>query len=398
MKIKIFLFFCLPFCLYSSQTIVYDIDFSPYSGSYNLLLGESALLAYRDCFGTKDEENTTLKIVGRVLEQGFVWDIINATTTVVQHEVFGHGYRLRSLNQKIFGYEIAPYEGGTFFQLDPSFKVGELLAVDVAGLEAEAILARRVKLHWISKGSIDGRLSTLYTGAEQSLFWYTLLTKGQIDGGEEIAEGNDVKAYIDLLNAYYPDSDLTIGDLTRIAFINWADPMTFYAYFSWIYYVSLGKSWTFPMIRITDKIKYLPNALIGYAPYGVEGYFENFFSIEGRPLYIYFKGGKRSFGFGSEYHYLLTSSKGALGGKFDVWNQNRFLTSATIEDLAEGKDISSPALNTRTWGMAASLISRFYVSTNFGFFAELGGKTAGYLPGYSLSGGLVLRVGLSVKN
>lgn len=392
---KLFIFFSISCSLIAEHKVLFDPYFSPYSGADNLLLAESLLLKGGDYFRDPYTRNSTSKVICRTLEQFLIWEGVNMLTAVTQHEVFGHGYRLRELDERVCGYRIGIDGGATYFDVDSSFKVGKMLAVTVAGLEAEAIFARNMKMHWISKGSIDGRQATLYTQTQQSLFFYTLITQlGKLDGGE-VSEGNDVDGYMRLLNASYSDSDVNIGDLTRISLINWLDPMTFYAYFSWFYYIAEGRDWNFPTITLTKNVKYLPNARIGYAPYGVEGYFENFFLIKGKPLYLYFKGGNRSLGIGMAYDYLFKGEKGSLGFRIDGWQQNQFLTSATIGQIVKGQKLDNPDSKNKVWGCSASLTSTLKFTEKLGVYAELGAKSKGYLPGYSLDSDLVWRVGFS---
>lgn len=338
--------------------------------------------------------NSTTKIWGRTAESLLFWYNVNMLASVTQHEVFGHGYRLRELGVTPKKYTVTPWGGATYFEVGDSFTVGEMLAVDVAGLEAEGILARDYKMEWIRRGEIDGRLSTTYTQAQQSLFWYTLITQLGRLKGEEISEGNDVDAYITLQNASYTDDHLTIGKLTRWSIFNWLDPMTFYAYYAFYYYICTGKSWSFPMISLGEEIRFLPNVRIAYAPYAPEAYLENFFSLSGDPFYFYFKGGKRSFGIGVAYDHLLSGRRGTLGFRFDGWNQGVFLTTATLKDLEKTGTAFRPSLNKRQWGAALSLRGTLNLFPRLALFSELGGKTKGYLPGYRLDKEIVARIGL----
>jgi hypothetical protein len=151
------------------------------------------------------------------------------------------------------------------------------------------------------------------------------------------------------------------------------------------------------MIPIKDDIKYLPNIRIGYAPYAPETYFENFFLIHGEPLYIYGKGGSRSYGAGAAYDKVWTYSKGNIGFKFDFWNQHKYLTSATISDFETPGSGTAyrPELKQRIWGAALSVTGTMKLPAQTQLFGELGGKSSGYLPGYSLGNEVVARIGIA---
>ncbi|MDX8430495.1 MAG: hypothetical protein SNF33_01630 [Candidatus Algichlamydia australiensis] len=376
------------------QAIVVDPNFSPFAGGYDILFFHHLLTKGEDYLLRNKNKDRPGAAWYRFFEIFLFWDLLDNMLSVTQHEVFGHGYRLRDEGENVQGYMVSPWAGWTRFDPNEStFKTGELMAVNIAGLEAEFILARLAKMNWIRSGRIDGRLSALYNQAQQSLFWYTIITHmGELKG--DAVSGNDVEAYLNLLNLSYPNDQINIGTLTTWAAFNWLDPMTFYSYFSMFYYIATGKPWEFPMIPIKENIRYLPNARIGYAPYGPEAYFENFFSIDGNPLYVYFKGGKRSAGAGFSYNYFLENERVTLGANLDVWNQGKFITDATVEDIIEKRPIFRPELLEKQWGVAASLTSTVKIKSYMGLFVELGGKTQGYLPGYSLDKGVVARVGL----
>jgi len=392
---KIIIILLISSYLFSEQAIVGDRFFSPYAGAYDILFTHWTLRNGEDYFHRNEVANNTLQVWGRTAAQLF-WTTLNGTLQVTQHEFFGHGYRLRELGERPQKYQITPIEGFTVFEVPETFPVGKMLAVTVSGLEAEGILAHKIKSDWMSLGKIDGRLSTLYTKTEQSLFWYTLITAlGKLKGNIPI-EGNDIEDYLQLLNASYPNDKLTIGTLTKWAAFNWLDPMTFFAYFSWFYYIATGTSWEFPTFHLGENLRYLPNVRIGFAPYAPEAYLENFFSFDRKVFYLYLKGGKRSLGAGIGYDYLFSGEKGKLGFLIDGWWQNQFISNASLRDFVEGQNVAKPVLQQKILGIAASLTSTLNFSPNTGLFAQIGGKTNGYLPGYSLKGGLIARVGFVV--
>lgn len=393
---NLFLFF-ISGTAFAQQTIMVDPYFSPYSGSANLLFAQELLIQGEDAiFKNIDKKNSTTKVWGRTLEQFIFWQNINMLASVTQHEVFGHGYRLRELGYTPKKYEIYPWEGATYFtekEID-SMRVGEMMAVVVAGLEAESIMAHDLKMHWLAERKIDGRLSGCYTQAQQSLFWYTLITHlGKLKG--DLPSGNDIQAYMFYHNHSYLDGKLNHGKLIRWASFNWLDPMTFYAYYAFFYYMAEGKPWSFPMFSLGEDLRYLPNIKIGYAPYAPEAYFENYFLHKENPLYFYFKGGKRSFGFGMAYDHLYTNTRGSFGFCFDGWNQGVFNTPVTIEELEEADAAFRPSLNKRRWGAALSFTGKLNLFSKLALFGELGGKTSGYLPGYALDRSLTARIGLT---
>lgn len=398
------LLFFITLSAFAQHTVMVDPYFSPYSGSANLLFVQELLIQGEDAlFKNVGNRNSTKKVWGRTFEQLLFWYPINGLADVVQHEIFGHGYRFRELGytpkKYKFSFSYLSWGGATYFpdQEVDSMQVGKMIAVVVAGLEAESIMARDLKMHWLAEGKIDGRISSCYTQAQQSLFWYTLITHlGKLKG--DVPSGNDIQAYMFYHNHSYRNGELTRGKLLRWASFNWLDPMTFYAYYSFFYYMAEGKPWNFPMISLGENLRYLPNIKIGYAPYAPEAYLENFFLYQNHPLYFYFKGGARSFGCGMAYDYLYTNRRGSVGFRFDGWNQSVFNTSVTIEELENTGSAFRPSLNKRRWGAALSFTGKLNLFSKIALFGELGGKTSGYLPGYALNRALTARFGLTFGN
>lgn len=385
---------------FAQNTVMVDPHFSPYSGSVNLLFAQQLLIDGEDAlFKSSNHKDSTSKVWGRTAEQLLFWYNVNMLAAIAQHEIFGHGYRLRELGYTPKKYLVTPWGGATYFiekEMD-SMSVGEMLAVVVGGLEAESIMARDLKMHWIGEGKMDGRLAICYNQAQQSLFWYTWITHlGKLKG--DVPSGNDIQAYMYYHNHSYPDGKLTRSKILTWAAFNWLDPMTFYSYYAYFYYIAEGKPWSFPMISLGDDLKYLPNIKIGYAPYAPEAYLENFFLHQGNPLYFYFKGGKRSFGFGIVYDHLYTNQRGSAGFRFDGWNQAVFNTPATMSELEITNSAYRPSLNQRRWGAALSFTGKLNLFSKLALFGELGGKTSGYLPGYALDRALTARIGLTLGN
>ncbi|MDN3508027.1 MAG: hypothetical protein P0S94_03815, partial [Simkaniaceae bacterium] len=379
---------------FASQEIIIDEYFSPYSGAASIQFAQWGLLKGEDTLFPLSEEVTTAKIWGRLFEM-LGWSLVNSLGSVTQHEVFGHGYRLRELGITPSSYSITPWSGGTSFGIPFSDPAGNYMAITIAGLEANAIMGQQYKMHAMQAGCLDGRSATLYTASHLALFDYIIATH-ESRNTNKVIEGNDIEAYLALYNSTYPTDPLTLGQLTRWSLFSFLDPMTIYTWISEFYYIAFGEAWVFPVIELTDNITYLPNISVALAPYGPEAYLQNFFSINDHPLYGYIKGAKRGVGLGIAYDYLLAKEKGSLGGKIDLWRQHQFITSATVGDIEEKRPLDRPELSNIVYGVAASLIGRYYLTPSFGFYAELGGKTAGYLPGYSLGGSLTARIGLSI--
>lgn len=395
---KLVLFSLISFSLCADQSVIVDPHFSPYMGGDDLFFAEWALTKASEYFQPPSRRDLTSIVWRRTLEQ-IGWFCLNSVTSIVQHEFFGHGYRLRELGITPNGYQISVASGATYFEIDENtFPIGKMLAVDVAGLEAEAILAQILKMNWMVSNGIDGRIGMTYFQAETSLFWYTLITHlGHLRDGIPDTPGNDIESYRTFLNASYPNSSITFNNLMTWAAFNWLDPMTFYTLASWFYYIAHGTPFCFPTFCFGHDLTYLPNIRIGYAPYGPEAYFENYFSYYDQALYAYIKAGPRSFGIGGIYDALFCGDWGKVGIYVDTWVQNKFISDATIADFVEHRPTQRNSLLNKQWGIAASLTGQVTLFNScFRLFAQLGGKTVGYLPGYQLGHGVIARIGITI--
>jgi hypothetical protein len=316
---------------------------------------------------------------------------------VVQHEVFGHGYRIRDLQE----HQLARVEGSSFntpppygpgggatsYAISSRISTSEESAISIGGVEATAILAQSTKLKWLESKKIDPRQSVLYLLSQQDLTLY-------IDASDGKTEGDDINGYIKTLNYTYPDSLLTKKQLRDLSWINLADPFTFYAIFSWFHYLSSGKETKIPMIESI----YLPGFRLGLTPFGPEVFFENYFLQTKSPLYAYVKAGRHArndyFGAGVYSAKLWNVWKWSFGLRADIWRQPKLLLQPGATpffdiDFEETPSLNDPLYTSSQrhmvrWGGAASVISTYQGSENCGYEMEFGYKSKGFLPGYSL--------------
>jgi len=403
--------------------VLIDQDFSPYAGGQDLITGMKILQLSEDIMLPSSEEpkEGLLVSAGRLAELLFIWGPLGELASVTQHEVFGHGYRIRDIpnsHAQVTGYKFSwpfPYSvsgvgGSTGFKMSDRITVAEYNAITIAGIEAQDILARQVKMKWIADGYIDARTSHLYSFSQQAFMLYAVASNSDnLDASlpgvdEDPFDGNDLKSYVFWMNRLYPDDKISVSHLRDQSYYNLLDVFTYYSTYAWWYYVVTGKNFKLPMLEI-GNIKYLPSFKITLAPYGLEKNLENYFLVNGVPLFIYVKwgehGGVGYYGAGIDYDQLLSWKGGIFGFKVDVWSQPDFLQPTTIFNvLIDDQSAAVPGLENRRIGVAGSLISRWYLGGTkapFYLYTEAGYKSKGYLPGYSLDQGFIGRVGVSAK-
>ena len=389
----------------NNYNIILDPHLSPYIGADDLivahrLLENTPLSQYGKPLLS---QNNAWSMLGRFSEMFLVWNPINYTTMVTQHEVFGHGYRVRSMRDtgaEVTHYKIGvppPYGPGggyTEYRWVPSgTSVFQLSNINTAGVEATAILANRLRMQWVSEQKILPAQASLYFYTQHDLSHYVLVTKKDDSG--------DIAEYIALMNQIYGGNRLSHKALKHQVYANLLDPFTYYALYSQWRYISQGKDTSIPMIPI-GSYKYLPSFRLGLSPFGTEYYLENFLVKDYSPLYLYLRGGSFAghhySGVGIEYPDLWKIHSWSFGVRSDVWLQPNvdFGDSQYNSQQLLDNEWRSIKLKGSRLGSSCSVICQKEVWENGAFFMQLGGKTKGYLPGENLDGGMIFRVGLTL--
>ena len=284
-----------------------------------------------------------------------------------------------------------PGDAATSYWVSSDFTTTDESAVASAGVEGTAILARLTKMKWLESKKVDPRESLLYLLCEQDLTLYIGTLK---EKGIEDLDGHDITAYIKALNYTYPEHFLSKGKLRSLAWINLADPFTFYALYSWFRYIACGKETHLPMIGAW----YLPGLRLGLTPFGPQVFLENFFVRNRIPLYAYFSAGNHAnntyLGAGVYAPSLWRVWKWSIGARVDLWRQPKLLLqpgSVPIDEIdfsqkpsAEDPLYPSSEQHAMRFGASGSLTGVYHANKECGYEVELGYKAQGFLPGYSL--------------
>ena len=368
----------------------WDIDLSPYTGGEDLLFFHRAFerlegWTFRNTPLRYDKKASAR--FWRLSELVAVWLPLNDLAIVVQHEVFGHGYRIRDLGSSksvVVGYRIEtpfPYGdggGATFYDTTDSFTTTDRATVAMAGVEATAILAQITKFHWLQAGAVDPRQSFLYLGSLYDLPLYvsSLSSHGNTDG-------HDLSSYVRAVNATYTDGHLTNSELRALAWINFADPYTYYALYAWGRYIACGKETRIPMIRF-GAWKYLPSVRLGLTPFGPEVFLQGDLVNDKRPLTFYLKAGNHAdntyLGAGLYAPTLYAHQRWSMGVRLDLWHQPKLLLLET--------DTEAHAMRL---GGAGSVVAAYQGAPRTSLEIELGYKAQGFLPGNALRAAPILR-------
>lgn len=402
-----------PFCSFATEKafkqfhdatykVGWDINFSPYAGGEDILFVHRGLERIEGYLVGKSPiycSQSAAARFWRFSELYFVWMPVNMLAVVTQHEVFGHGYRIRDINHgtKVAGYSIdspPPYGhggGATYFNTSYSFTTSQESAVSMAGVESTAILAQLTKFKWLESHRIDPRQTILYLLSQHDLNLYI----GTLKIKDEDLRGHDIHMYINSLNYTYTNNFISKGRLRSLSWINLADPFTYYSAYAWFRYIWTGKETRIPTIPIFG-MGYLPTLRLGLTPFGPELFIENYLIKGNKPTYFYLVGGSHSQnrygGFGFYSPRIWTNDHWSLGFRFDAWRQPKLLLEPGSIPFDEINFDQKPDKNNPIYpyseqhakqiGAAGSIIIGYQKMC--GFETELGYKSQGFLPGYSL--------------
>jgi hypothetical protein len=390
-----------------SYSIVVDKTFSTFTGAENLLAIDHVAYTFENKLLLStwfDENNVAGKTMGisyRLGKTMMLDAVFDEYVALLQHEVYGHGARAREYGSSDITYSLNlsyPYGssiGLTSFDYpsDKPFSSDQELLVDLAGVDANALLSKHLVLNWLQRGAINYRETLLYTRSSNDLTQYLWRTKWALHS----VEGNDMLAYetdINQREGHFDPSDykLTVNDLAKQVLVIGLDPFQYFSLYTYFetYLYSARENFQFPMIEL-GGVKYLPSFHLGLTPFGSEVYFENYFVHSAKTTELYIRYGiptfHRSWGLGFYGMNIIESDPFSFDIGADIWNQP--VLSTYDYNISESKGGLGGAISCTTY---LKLVETFATVRLMG---ELEAKTMGYLQGEPLSDALIVRVGLN---
>lgn len=405
-------FFCSIIFANTNNKILIDRYFSPYSSSEDLFTLHRTFECFEDII-IKEKyktKNTLPSGFFRLLELGLFWDPFNMFLSIAQHEVFGHGYRIRSLTDKYayvieysinISWPIATFDssGYTGYVFNQNLSSMPFSSISSAGVESSAIMSNRLAIRWLeNKRRIDPLASSLYIFSQHDLTIYTMMT----DRKQQYNNSNDIASYIKLINYTYPNQKpLTHRSLKNKALINFIDPMTFYSIYSWFKYIFVGKKFKIPMIKISN-IRFLPSVRLGLTPFGPE-YYLDMYILKKRAIYSYIRyldhANNKAFGIGVEALSLIHLKNTYFGFRADLFRQPKIYFSRGYFPYSnEYVNYDEKKFHNKKYGASGSFVITHNVkNSNSQVYAQLGYKTKGYVAGENLKSKPIARIGFISK-
>ena len=319
----------------------------------------------------------------RLLKLGLFDDPQENWFRVANHEVFGHGGRLRDLFDGHVSYDVPPPPpygrggGATFFEFTRTPTVEEVLAVTVGGMEANYVMARAIAQDAITEGRWNYRDALRYFYGEYDTIRYIR----SVDPIEE--EGHDVGDFLRIYNRVATragEPTISPRQLRRSVLASFANPLLAYSYYStFVSYVWLGRT-TAPVPTIHfGATRYLPMMRFHLTSFGTEFVLDNAFVRNGRFIAVTLTSGQtvgaRTWSLGALATRLVSVKEWTIGGAGTVWRRpgwgEQFAVTASRELAARGAHALA-------------------------FVAEGGFKTDGFAAGERLHEGAFLRIGASL--
>lgn len=317
---------------------------------------------------------------------------------VFDHEVYGHGARLRERFHGPIEYHIevpAPYGGGagtTSFVLDREPTPYELLAISAGGMESTSVVASIVAERAFVDGRMHPRDALRYLIFEFDTQAYVASTG--TDGDEP---GHDVGDFLRTYNELAASAGapgLTPRTLRRESLAGLANPIGAYALFGIVRYWWNGAADIGVPTLSFAGVRYLPLVRYRLTPYGTEWSLVNAFGGRVRPTQIELRVGRSPletpWGIGVRQRNVATWGGWTIDAAADVWRQPPI---AGTDPRAIEFDLRT---GTRVRGRVSHPLIPWFTTSRASLILEVGVKSAGYVPGEPLRGGAVARAGVGL--
>lgn len=318
--------------------------------------------------------------------------LITDYAMTMNHERFGHGYRMLEAGGSIdkIVYNMPPPFNNEFsyIYLDyPSdFTNQQELLMLLGGSETNLVSSDIMRKNILLDERFNYNFGLAYLYGSNDMPGYTAFVSNPF--------GDPIR-YIQAINYEYGPV-LTRDKMRTYSFIAiLTDPLNFYAYKSVFYdYIIKGRhSSRIGMIKLSNKLKYLPRFRFEYTPYGPELVYQNYFKLNSKLMLFSFSHSDpdlpKSWRVLANIWNIKLSNQISLNLSGQIWDQ------PNIKFYQNDKLITSEGFG----GQFISTVN-YDISKNknlYGFTLQLGYKSTGYAIGEKLNKGLIIRGGLTFK-
>jgi len=374
-----------------TDQLIIDQYMSPYAGTAANLSILHTYTYLDDRFLPSSADKATFLWGTARLGKVFLEDWLCQFLMVLQHEVFGHGYRLREFGFKHIIYYVAIGHGATGLSSEQEWDRVDALpwpsqaALSAAGMEANAVLSQQIRQNWFAKNALDYRDGLFYiitTLDQADYIWITT--------DDETDYGNDVHSYVVEVNAWHGNQHLSVGRLHDYALCDLLDPNLYHGFYAILMYIYNG-SITQELDTLNIRgYKYFPVARLLLTPYGPEFQLQNYVLT---PKQTFWQVNAR---YGNNSHIqsygvdIFTKpvwryKDWSFANKLYLWRQPKFWQQNTALGVHSGL------------GIAEFISAEYKFAKHFAAVGEFGYKTGGYSQGLPLGNSWVWRAGLQLS-
>lgn len=311
----------------------------------------------------------------------------------MNHERFGHGYRMLEAGGKIerIVYNMPPPFTNEFSYIvlnrPSNFTTQQDLMINLGGSEANLVLTDLMRKNILLDERFSYNYGLAYLYGSNDMPGYTAFVT---------APAADPIQYRQNVNLLYGAAILSRGKMRTYSFLAlFTDPLNFYALKSVFYdYFIYGRhSSKVGMIKLSERVKYLPRFRFEYTPFGPELVYQNYLKIESSLMLFSFSHSDpelpNSWRFAANIWNLKPFKNCSVNLAGQIWSQ------PVIEFYENEEFIVSEGLG----GQLLTTIN-YDVSNKkhlWGFAVQAGYKSSGYALGEPLHKGFIIRTGLTFK-
>ncbi|MDG1757061.1 MAG: hypothetical protein P8I43_06645 [Bacteroidia bacterium] len=389
----------------SRYNIIYEPQLGQNFAAENLNAGFH-LLDYVDSLAVEKRiiktENTFAKVINPIFRFSKLFlnnYLITDYVMTMNHERYGHGYRILEaggyINEIVYNPP-PPFSNKSSyisFQPPPSFNDQQDIMTLLGGSETNLVFSDVMRKNILLDERFNYNFGLAYLYGSNDMPGYTAFVSNP---------NGDPKRYLKKINDLYGPG-LTREKMRTYSFIAMlTDPMNFYALKSVFYdYIIKGRhSSKIGMIKLSNRLKYLPRFRFEYTPYGPELVYQNYFKLDSKLIQFSFSHSDpnlpKSWRVKANIWNIKLSDNLSCNLSGQMWNQ------PNIDFFHYDGLISSNPDPIRSKGFGGQFVSTINYDVNknknyIGYTLQLGYKSTGYAIGEQLNKGLIMRGGLTFK-
>ena len=319
--------------------------------------------------------------------------LITDYAMTMNHERFGHGYRMLEAGGSIdkIVYNMPPPFSNEFSYINATypenFTIQQELMYRLGGSETNLVLTDVMRKNILLDERFNYNFGLAYLYGSNDMPGYTAFVTNP---------AADPIQYRQNINQLYGAELLTREKMRTYSFIALlTDPINFYAFKSVFYdYIIKGRhSSRIGMIKLSNRLKYLPRFRFEYTPYGPELVYQNYFKLNSKLMLFSFSHSDpdlpNSWRVLANIWNIKLSNQISLNLSGQIWDQ------PNIEFYQNDELIASEG-----FGGLFIATANYDLSKDkhlYGFTMQLGYKSTGYALGEKLDKGLLVRGGLTFK-